>query len=217
MGKLKVGRMLDCLCLSCSSSTCFCMNGLEGEDSMERKALIGSDGVEMMRIKDVIGETGNQTLAYQLKPKVSISSPSLFPWFRLVFCLLGYLKVQANIIDFCEKNEGKTKQKGILILINHTNSISNTNHSLCPSMTEPLATHSSEYLYVLNGGYLSWNLDCWYFLNCLSERHQTNSQDHWLVWSFGALSFTLGPQSWRPDKVHLCWLWTDLLMMITNN
>ncbi|RWR77499.1 protein SODIUM POTASSIUM ROOT DEFECTIVE 2-like protein [Cinnamomum micranthum f. kanehirae] len=77
MGKLKLGRMLDCLCLSCSSSTCFCMNGLEGEDSMERKALIGSDGVEMMRIKDIIGGTGNQTLAYQLKPKMVVLRVSM--------------------------------------------------------------------------------------------------------------------------------------------
>lgn len=70
MGKLRVRRILEVLCLSCSNSSCFCMKVLERQDSMERKALIGNDGREMVRIRDIMG--GNQTLAYQLEPKVSL-------------------------------------------------------------------------------------------------------------------------------------------------
>lgn len=62
-------RILEFLCLSCSNSSCFCMSVLERQGSMERKALIGNDGSEMVRIRDIMD--GNQTLAYQLEPKVS--------------------------------------------------------------------------------------------------------------------------------------------------
>ncbi|KAJ8624121.1 hypothetical protein MRB53_032651 [Persea americana] len=42
---------------------------------MERKALIGNDGGEMVRIRDIMG--GNQTLAYQLKPKMVVLRVSM--------------------------------------------------------------------------------------------------------------------------------------------
>lgn len=109
MGKLRFGRMLDCLCLSCSSATCFCMNALEGEDSMERKALIGSDGVEMMKIKDIMG--GNQTLAYQLKPKVCVLPLLYFHDFSLFFICWIYLKFKLTLIDFSENKENKMKTR----------------------------------------------------------------------------------------------------------
>ncbi|XVF49222.1 hypothetical protein PTKIN_Ptkin03bG0251300 [Pterospermum kingtungense] len=65
MGKLSFGKMLDCLYLSSGSCTCFCMNTLE--DEFERKLLITSDKTQSLRLKDVVA--GNQTLAFQLKPK----------------------------------------------------------------------------------------------------------------------------------------------------
>lgn len=67
--------MLEFLCLSCSNSSCFCMSVLERQNSMERKALIGNDGGEMVRIRDIM--VGNQTLAYQLKPKMVVLRVSM--------------------------------------------------------------------------------------------------------------------------------------------
>lgn len=145
MGKLRFGRMLDCLCLSCSSATCFCMNALEGEDSMERKALIGSDGVEMMKIKDIMG--GNQTLAYQMKPKVCVLPLLYFHDFSLFFICWIYLKFKLTLIDFSENKENKMKTrkpKGHTHLMNYRHSISNPNHPLFPSIDRSLATHSED-------------------------------------------------------------------------
>lgn len=76
MGKLRLGKMLDRLCFSCSSSACFCMNGVEEEeDRMERKALTGSDRGQMVKIRDIMD--GNMTLAYQLKPKMVVLRVSM--------------------------------------------------------------------------------------------------------------------------------------------
>ncbi|XP_059433024.1 protein SODIUM POTASSIUM ROOT DEFECTIVE 2 [Corylus avellana] len=68
MGKLSFGRVLDCLCLSSCSSSCFCMNTMENQDEFERRPLIASDKGQLLRLKDVV--SGNQTLAFQLKPKM---------------------------------------------------------------------------------------------------------------------------------------------------
>ncbi|KAH7511886.1 hypothetical protein FEM48_Zijuj12G0030600 [Ziziphus jujuba var. spinosa] len=67
MGKLSLGRMLDCLCLSSGSSSCFCMNSVEHQDEFEKRPLIASEKSQLLRLKDVV--SGNQTLAFQLKPK----------------------------------------------------------------------------------------------------------------------------------------------------
>ncbi|XP_077211763.1 heavy metal-associated isoprenylated plant protein 45-like [Tasmannia lanceolata] len=76
MGKLSLGRVLDCFCLSaCSNSSCFCMNSLDTQDDIERKALIGSEASQMVRIRDVV--SGNQTLAFQLKPKMVVLRVSM--------------------------------------------------------------------------------------------------------------------------------------------
>ncbi|XP_068653562.1 heavy metal-associated isoprenylated plant protein 36-like [Aristolochia californica] len=76
MGKLSFSRVLDCLCLSSySNSSCFCMNSFDDEDAIERKALIGSEVGEMVRIRDIVH--GNQTLAFQLKPKMVVLRVSM--------------------------------------------------------------------------------------------------------------------------------------------
>ncbi|WVZ15834.1 protein SODIUM POTASSIUM ROOT DEFECTIVE 2 [Vigna radiata var. radiata] len=66
MGKL--GRMLDTICLSFGSNTCFCMNSMEFEDEFEQKPLIVSATDHKLRLKDVVD--GKQTLAFQLKPQI---------------------------------------------------------------------------------------------------------------------------------------------------
>ncbi|OMO86849.1 hypothetical protein CCACVL1_09423, partial [Corchorus capsularis] len=74
MGKLSFGKMLDCLYLSPPGScTCFCMNTLE--DEFENKPLITSDKSQLLRLKDVV--SGNQTLAFQLKPKMVVLRVSM--------------------------------------------------------------------------------------------------------------------------------------------
>ncbi|XP_058075715.1 uncharacterized protein LOC131224192 [Magnolia sinica] len=84
MGKLGFGRVLDCLCLRTCSNSSFCMNSLDNQDDMERRALIGSDGGQMMRTRDVAD--GNQTLAFHLKPKVFLSSLFFFFFFLCGKC-----------------------------------------------------------------------------------------------------------------------------------
>jgi hypothetical protein len=46
------------------------MNTLETHDEFESKPLIASDKSQLLRLKDVVA--GNQTLAFQLKPKVRL-------------------------------------------------------------------------------------------------------------------------------------------------
>ncbi|XP_068647124.1 heavy metal-associated isoprenylated plant protein 45-like [Aristolochia californica] len=76
MGKKSLSRVLDSLCLSsCSNSSCFCMYSFDGEDAIERKALIGSKVGELVRIRDIVH--GNQTLAFQLKPKMVVLRVSM--------------------------------------------------------------------------------------------------------------------------------------------
>ncbi|KAK8610442.1 hypothetical protein V6N13_081599 [Hibiscus sabdariffa] len=77
MGKLSFGKMLDCLYLSSisgSSCSCFCMNTLDNNE-FEKKPLITSDKTQLLRLKDVV--SGNQTLAFQLKPKVVVLRVSM--------------------------------------------------------------------------------------------------------------------------------------------
>ncbi|XWS69865.1 hypothetical protein CRYUN_Cryun03dG0000700 [Craigia yunnanensis] len=73
MGKLSFGKMLDCLYLSSGSCPCFCMNTFE--DEFEKKPLITSDKTQLLRLKDVVA--GNQTLAFQLKPKMVVLRVSM--------------------------------------------------------------------------------------------------------------------------------------------
>ncbi|XP_077225639.1 protein SODIUM POTASSIUM ROOT DEFECTIVE 2-like [Tasmannia lanceolata] len=75
MGKLGLCRVLDCFCLSARSNSCFCMNSLDTQDDIERKALVGSEAGQMVRIGDVVG--GKQTLAFQLKPKMVVLRVSI--------------------------------------------------------------------------------------------------------------------------------------------
>ncbi|CAL5339338.1 unnamed protein product [Camellia sinensis] len=75
MGKLSLGRVLDCLCLSSNSSSCFCINSLENKDEFERKPLVASEGGNLVKLKDVLEEP--QTLAFQLKPKMVVLRVSM--------------------------------------------------------------------------------------------------------------------------------------------
>ncbi|XP_004287080.1 PREDICTED: uncharacterized protein LOC101298054 isoform 1 [Fragaria vesca subsp. vesca] len=69
MGKLSFGKVLDTLCLSSGSSSCFCMNYSEEiQDEFEKSPLIPGEKDQFMRLKDVVA--GKQTLAFQLKPKM---------------------------------------------------------------------------------------------------------------------------------------------------
>ncbi|GMI89499.1 HEAVY METAL ASSOCIATED PROTEIN 27 [Hibiscus trionum] len=76
MGKLSFGKMLDCLYLSSisgSSCSCFCFNTLD--DELEKKPLVPSEKPQVLRLKDVF--SGNQTLAFQLKPKTVVLRVSM--------------------------------------------------------------------------------------------------------------------------------------------
>ncbi|KAE8675910.1 Rev interacting-like family protein [Hibiscus syriacus] len=73
MGKLSFGKMLDCLYLSSSSCSCFCMNTLD--DEFEKKPLVTSEKNQLLKLKDVV--SGNQTLAFQLKPKTVVLRVSM--------------------------------------------------------------------------------------------------------------------------------------------
>ncbi|KAF7153548.1 hypothetical protein RHSIM_Rhsim01G0092800 [Rhododendron simsii] len=76
MGRLSFGRVLDSLCLSNGSSSCFCTNSLENQDEyFERKPLVPSEGKHLVRLKDVLAEP--QTLAFQLKPKMVVLRVSM--------------------------------------------------------------------------------------------------------------------------------------------
>ncbi|KAL7177296.1 hypothetical protein ACSBR2_030615 [Camellia fascicularis] len=48
------GRVLDCLCLSSNSNSCFCINSLENQDEFESKPLVASEGGNLVKLKDVL-------------------------------------------------------------------------------------------------------------------------------------------------------------------
>ena len=73
---VKIGRILDTFCLSSGSNSCFCVNSMESEEEFESKPLIASGIDHKLRLKDVV--SGKQTLAFQLKPKVSLFFSFLF-------------------------------------------------------------------------------------------------------------------------------------------
>ena len=55
---------------------------MENQDEFERRPLIASDKGQLLRLKDVVA--GNQTLAFQLKPKVRFFFSILsFAWEEL--------------------------------------------------------------------------------------------------------------------------------------
>ncbi|KAL7255390.1 hypothetical protein ACSBR1_009528 [Camellia fascicularis] len=54
MGKLSLGRVLDCLCLSSNSNSCFCINSLENQDEFESKPLVASEGGNLVKLKDYV-------------------------------------------------------------------------------------------------------------------------------------------------------------------
>ncbi|KDP32308.1 hypothetical protein JCGZ_13233 [Jatropha curcas] len=76
MGKLRFGKVLDCLCLN-SSNSCFCISSFDSFDTgFEKKPLIENDNKsQVLRLKDVV--SGNQTLAFQLKPKMVVLRVSM--------------------------------------------------------------------------------------------------------------------------------------------
>lgn len=90
MGKKESGFGKILGCFPCSSSpsspssrpSCFsCINAMEptsvhdSEEELERRPLVKSEGGRVMRLKDVLlsdDDDEHQTLAFQLKPKVSM-------------------------------------------------------------------------------------------------------------------------------------------------
>ncbi|KAG8495607.1 hypothetical protein CXB51_013311 [Gossypium anomalum] len=74
MGKLSFSKMLDCLYMSSGSCSCFCMNTLD-DDEFEKTPLVTSGKTQLLRLKDVVA--GNQTLAFQLKPKMVVLRVSM--------------------------------------------------------------------------------------------------------------------------------------------
>ncbi|CAL1359437.1 unnamed protein product [Linum trigynum] len=92
MGKLMgFGKVFDRLCLSPSSpnsNSCFCTKFMEAGDDddlgevFEQKAPLMLGSVEkksskVVRLKDVVSVNPNQTLAFQLKPKMVILRVSM--------------------------------------------------------------------------------------------------------------------------------------------
>ncbi|EEF47033.1 protein SODIUM POTASSIUM ROOT DEFECTIVE 2 [Ricinus communis] len=100
MGKLSFGKVLDCLCLTSGTSSCFCMNSLESENEIEKTPLIASEKGhgQVLRLKDVV--SGNQTLAFQLKPKMVVLRVSMH-------CIGCARKVEKHV----SKLEGVTSYK----------------------------------------------------------------------------------------------------------
>uniref|UniRef100_A0A6N2N4T1 HMA domain-containing protein n=1 Tax=Salix viminalis TaxID=40686 RepID=A0A6N2N4T1_SALVM len=78
MGKLGFCKVLDCLCFTPpgSSCSCFCINSSDSQDDeLEKNPLIPGDKGRLMRLKDVVAD--NQTLAFQLKPKMVVLRVSM--------------------------------------------------------------------------------------------------------------------------------------------
>ncbi|KAL5052584.1 hypothetical protein RYX36_033266, partial [Vicia faba] len=74
MGKLD--KMLEILCLSSSSNSCFCLNSIEFDHEFESKPFIASDkDGHKLKLKDVV--SGKQTLSFQLKPKIVLLRVSM--------------------------------------------------------------------------------------------------------------------------------------------
>ncbi|KAF5742952.1 Heavy metal transport/detoxification superfamily protein [Tripterygium wilfordii] len=74
-----IGKLLvDYLCVSSCSNSCFCMNyGLENQeldDYFEKKPLVTNQST--LRLKDVLADN-SQTLAFQLKPKMVVLKVSM--------------------------------------------------------------------------------------------------------------------------------------------
>lgn len=81
MGRISFGRvLLDCLCLSNDSKSCFCINSVEAAEDeeeleLERKPLVGNGETQIVRLKDVV--SGHQSLALHLKPKTVVLKVSM--------------------------------------------------------------------------------------------------------------------------------------------
>ena len=80
------------------------MNTLETHDEFESKPLIASDKSQLLRLKDVVA--GNQTLAFQLKPKVRLFFSQL-PFSTTLErerererTCFGHIQYTRNFIDF---------------------------------------------------------------------------------------------------------------------
>ena len=102
MGKLKkMGKVFDCFSYSsnsCSSNSCFCINSMEIEDEedefFDKQPLIANNNRkdnQLPTLKDVVN--GNQTLAFQLKPKVLFS-------FQFLFSFFSYVPTSRLFLDF---------------------------------------------------------------------------------------------------------------------
>lgn len=118
MGKLRFGRsMFDCLS-SGSRSSCFCMNFMENEEEFERKQLITSEKSHLLGLKDVV--SGNQTLAFHLKPKVTILYIYVCVFFLnpnliIKFSLYSLISQKKKLLTTFQKSKFKKKSERFVI------------------------------------------------------------------------------------------------------
>ncbi|KNA14603.1 hypothetical protein SOVF_105960 [Spinacia oleracea] len=80
MGKMKLSRMLDSLCLAFDTNTCFCMNSVDAHEDdeeleQERKPLFEGQKKQVLTLKDAI--SGSQSLALLMKPKTVVLKVSM--------------------------------------------------------------------------------------------------------------------------------------------
>ncbi|XP_010939249.1 heavy metal-associated isoprenylated plant protein 45 [Elaeis guineensis] len=75
MGRLGFDRVLDFFSPSNYPNSCLCMNPMEEEDNIERKALMKSHVEHMLKIGDIVD--GNKTLAFHLEPKTVVLRVSM--------------------------------------------------------------------------------------------------------------------------------------------
>lgn len=82
MGKIRLSRMLDSLCLALDSNTCFCINSAEAHEDeeeeleQERKPLFAGDKSQVLRLKDA-ASSPHQSLALLMKPKTVVLKVSM--------------------------------------------------------------------------------------------------------------------------------------------
>ncbi|GMH04629.1 hypothetical protein Nepgr_006469 [Nepenthes gracilis] len=75
MGRLSFGRVLDCLCLSSGSCSCFCISSLETQEDEAQSMPLVENGGGILSSKDFV--SGHQTLAFHLEPKTVVLKVSM--------------------------------------------------------------------------------------------------------------------------------------------
>ncbi|KAF5948194.1 hypothetical protein HYC85_014151, partial [Camellia sinensis] len=116
MGKLSLGRVLDCLCLSSNSRSCFYINSLENQDEFESKPLVGSEGGNLVNLKDYV---------WLLRNFVSIEMKTQETWET---CLTLVLRVSMHCNGCSSKVERHISK--MKVELDHTIKVFNREESL---------------------------------------------------------------------------------------